>query len=53
MLRSKKFLSVLLLAVTLAPFAAQAQTAPQPAPGVHQTAIVQSGVNYLRDSFGG
>jgi hypothetical protein len=47
-----KLLPAIALAIALAPFAAMAQTAPQPAPGAHHT-IVHSGAGYFRDSFGG
>jgi hypothetical protein len=47
-----KLLPALALAIALAPFAAQAKTAPQPAHGGYHT-VVHSGVGYFRDSFGG
>jgi hypothetical protein len=53
MSRFIKLLPAIALAIALAPFAAQAKTAPQPAHGEHQTVVVHSGVSYFRDSFGG
>jgi hypothetical protein len=49
-----KMLPAIALAIALAPFAGQAQTAPQPAHGGYQT-VVHTGVNAnsFRDSFGG
>jgi hypothetical protein len=53
MSRFIKLLPAIALAIALAPFAAQAKTAPQPAHGELQTVVVHSGVSYFRDSFGG
>jgi hypothetical protein len=49
-----KILFILALAVALAPLAAQAKVAPQPAQNGNQT-VVQTGVqaNSFPDSFGG
>ena len=48
-----KILPAIALAIALAPFAAQAQTAPQPAQGGYHHTVVHSGAGYFRDSFGG
>ena len=53
MLLVKKLLPAIALAIALAPFAAQAKTAPQPAHGDHQTVVVQTGTDYFRNSFCG
>jgi len=47
-----KILPAIALAIALAPFAAKAQTASQPAQGGYHT-VVHNGAGYFRDSFGG